>query len=246
LKKLKLIKLGDEMEIKIEKHYGNAVRSIMSKVNPIKKLLIKTNCTVHKYINMRAMEIVKQEGYEDIYRFFLKYMSQLNEGVTFADQDFKSTNHFYHYLEGKGLYGFSNALIECEKYYKMAINYAAAGDISKAVFYFGAACHLIQDSTVPHHVNNRLLKSHRAFEMWILEKLVSGYAFSTSDKSKRYEDISKYIKANALMSNNAYVKFRNIDNTEIRYTRISNKIIPEAESTTAGFMLDFYEAVFKK
>jgi phospholipase C len=82
--------------------------------------------------------------------------------------------------------------------------------------------------------------------MWILEKLVSGYAFSTSEKSKRYEDISKYIKANALMSNNAYVKFRNIDNTEIRYTKISNKIIPEAESTTAGFMLDFYEDVFKK
>lgn len=234
------------MERKIEKHYGNAVRSVMSKVNPIKKLLIKTNCTVHKYINIRAMEILKEEGNEEAYRFFLKYISQLNSGVVYADQDFKSTNHFYHYLEGRGLYGFSNALVECEKYYKKAINYSDAGDISKAVFYFGAACHLIQDSTVPHHVNNKLLKSHRSFEMWILKKLVSGYPFTMSETSKRYEDISKYIKANAYMSNDIYVKFKNIVDTETKYKRISNAIIPEAESTTAGFMLDFYETIVLK
>jgi phospholipase C len=47
------------------------------------------------------------------------------------------------------------------------------------------------------------------------------------------------------MSNNSYVKFRIIDNLEIRYERISNIIIPEAESTTAGFMLDFYDDLFR-
>lgn len=231
------------MEKKIEKHYGNAVRMLMARVNPIKKLLVKTYCTVHKYINIISMEILKEEGHEEEYRFFLEYVSELNKGVQFADQDFKSTNHFYHYAEEKGLYGFSNALLECKKYYKMAVNYAVAGDIPKSVFYFGAACHLIQDTTVPHHVNNKLLKSHRAFEMWILKKLVSGYPFETAEESKRYETIDKYIKANAIMSNNTYQKFKNITSTEINYSRISNMILPEAQRTTAGFMLDFYEDI---
>lgn len=233
------------MEKTVEKHYGNAVRSVMSRVNPIKKLLIKTYCTVHKYINIRGMEIIKEEGHEEEYRFFLKYVTELNRGVAYADQDFKSTNHFYHYSEQKGLYGFSNALLECKKYYNMAINYAKAGDISKSVFYFGAACHLIQDATVPHHVNNKLLKSHRAFEQWILKKLVGGYPFEMAEESKRYETIDEYIKSNAIMSNNAYVKFKNIKNIEINYSKISNIIIQEAESTTAGFMLDFYEDILQ-
>lgn len=234
------------MELKIEKHYGKAVRSIMSKVNPIKKLLIKTNCTVHKYINIRALEIIKEEGNEEAYRFYLKYLLELNEGVKYADQDFKSTNHFYHYLEGKGLYGFSNALEECKKYYKKSVNYFEAGDIKEAMFYFGAACHLIQDTTVPHHVNNKLLKSHRAFEMWILRRLVGGYPFNVASSSKRFDGISSYIKANALMSNSVYVKYNAIHDTEMKYKKISNIIVPEAESTTAGFMLDFYEDIVIK
>ena len=62
--------------------------------------------------------------------------------------------------------GFSNALEECKKYYNTTLNYTKAGDFNEALFYFGAACHLIQDATVPQHVNNKLLKSHRKFELW--------------------------------------------------------------------------------
>ncbi|AJA47625.1 putative phospholipase C [Clostridium pasteurianum DSM 525 = ATCC 6013] len=224
----------------IERNYGKAVRGVMATVNPIKKLLIKTYCTVHKYINIKAIEIIKHEGKEEIYRFFLKYINELNQGVMWADQDFKSTNHFYHFSEGKGLYGFSNALAECKKYYTMALNYAKAGDKSKAMFYFGAACHLIQDTTVPQHVNNNLLNSHRAFEMWILKKVVSGYNFNAAEESIRYGSLDKYIKSNALMSNDAYTVFNNTYDVEKRYRNLTNVIIVEAEKTTAGFMIDFY------
>lgn len=228
------------MEKLIERNYGKAVRGVMATVNPIKKLLIKTYCTVHKYINIKAIEIIGLEGNEEIYKFFLKYINELNQGVMWADQDFKSTNHFYHFSEGKGLYGFSNALEECKKYYKMAVNYAKAGDRRKSMFYFGAACHLIQDTTVPQHVNNNLLNSHRSFEMWILKKVVSGYGFDTANESKRYGSLHEYIKSNALMSNDAYTVFNNVLDIERRYKNITNVIITEAERTTAGFMIDFY------
>ncbi|WP_010239226.1 zinc dependent phospholipase C family protein [Clostridium arbusti] len=229
------------MERAIEKNYGKALRGVMATVNPIKKLLIKTYCTVHKYINIKAIEIIKHEGNEEIYGFFFKYIKELNDGAMWADQDFKSTNHFYHFSEGKGLYGFSNALTECKKYYKMAVNYSKAGDRSKAMFYFGAACHLVQDTTVPQHVNNNLLKNHRSFEMWILKKVVSGYNFEVGTESKRYESIDKYIKANAVMSNNTYMKFQGVIDVEKRYRSITNVIIVKAEETTAGFMIDFYK-----
>lgn len=224
----------------IEKNYGKAVRGVMATVNPIKKLLVKTYCTVHKYINIKAIEIIKNEGNEEIYKFFMKYIRELNQGAMWADQDFKSTNHFYHFSEGKGLYGFSNALVECKKYHAMAVNYAKAGDRLKAMFYFGAACHLIQDTTVPQHVNNNLLNSHRAFEMWILKKVVSGYSFDAGEESRRYESLDKYIKSNALMSNDAYTVFNNTYDVEKRYRNLTNVIIVEAERTTAGFMIDFY------
>lgn len=228
----------------IEKYYGNVVRSVMSKVNPIKKLIIKTYCTVHKYINIRAMEILKQNGYEDEYRFYLKYIMQLNKGAFYADQDFKSTNHFFHYELEKGLYGFSNALVECKKYYNLAINYARKGDIKKSVFYFGASCHLLQDTTVPQHVNNKLLKSHRAFENWILHRVTHGYSFYLTSEIKRRKSIDEYIKKNAVMSNRTYNKYQGIYDIDKKYTRISNEIIAEAESTTAGFMIDFYRKIF--
>lgn len=228
----------------IEKQYGRAVRRVMTTVNPIKKIIIKTKCTVHKYINIRAMEIIRREGYEEQYRFFLKYVNELNNGVMWADQDFKSTNHFYHYSEEKGLYGFSNALEECKKYHNAGLNYAKAGDLSEAVFYFGAACHLIQDATVPQHVNNRLLKSHRKFELWIRNRLAEGHNFTGAKDSKRRKSIEEYIKKNAVMSNNTYVRYSNILDIESRYSRITNIIIVEAEKTTAGFMLDFYDELF--
>ena len=109
------------MKRKLEKTYGSALKGVFYAVNPLKKKLLKTNCTVHKYINIRGLELLKIEGYEKEYKFFKKYIGNLNEGVSWADQDFKSSNHFYHFNKNKGLFGFSNALTECERYYKKAI-----------------------------------------------------------------------------------------------------------------------------
>lgn len=230
----------------IERNYGRAARRVMATVNPIKKVIIKTHCAVHKYINLRALEIIKLEGYEMEYAFFSNYVNELNEGVIWADQDFKSTNHFYHFSEEKGLYGFSNALLECKKYYKMAVNYYSAGDIRLSMFYFGAACHLVQDSTVPQHVNNRLLNNHRKFELWIRNKLSKGYIFDRATESNRYNSIDQYIKNNAIMANYTYVNYANIFDQEKRYNMIANAIIVQAEKTTAGLMLDFYNELIRK
>lgn len=229
------------MKEKIEKTYGEAVKKLFFAVNPLKKKIMKTNCTVHKFIMIRAIEILKNDGYKKQSNYFRNNIVNLNLGVSWADQDFKSSNHFYHVSKGRGLYGFSDALTECRKYYSESILKAKEGDCDKSIFYFGAACHLIQDVTVPQHVNNRLLKSHRRFEMWIISKLMSDYSFIATDRTVRYESLDQYIKNNAIMANSIYIKNLNIESRDKRYWKVASAILKEAQRTTSGFMLDYYD-----
>ena len=111
---------------RIEKHYGKTVRVFMNIANPVKKRIIKTNCFVHKYINARAVDVLKDENYE-AFEFFNKYIGWLDFGVYWADQDFKSSNHFFYLHREKGMYGFSNALHECEKQYNLAVHCVKEG-----------------------------------------------------------------------------------------------------------------------
>ena len=233
------------MKKKIETTYGKTLQGLMFAVNPVKKAVLKTHCTVHKYINMRAIDILKNDRYVEQYNFFKEYIKPLNLGVTWADQDLKSSNHFFHAEKSRGLYGFSDALSECRKYYKKAEGLLKNREIERAVFYFGAACHLVQDVTVPHHVSNRLLKSHRRFELWIIARLMSDYSFEAESGLKRYESLDKYITNNAAMANQAHEKYESIYNLEERYSKLAGEIIKEAQRTTAGFMLDFYDEVRK-
>jgi phospholipase C len=234
------------MRERFEKTYGKTLRGMMYAVNPIKKKIIKTHCTIHKFINMQAIEILRNEGYLKEYEYFKNHIKPLNEGVSWADQDFKSSNHFYHFSRGKGLYGFSDALTECKRYYNKSLAYIKVGEIDKAMFFLGAACHLVQDMTVPHHVNNRLLDSHRGFEVWIIKRFMSDYTFLIDKGIVRYKTIDDYIKSNALMANNVYLKHLHIKDTEERYGQMSAIIIKEAQNSTAGFLLDYYENIHKK
>jgi phospholipase C len=230
----------------VEKTYGKALRGIFHAVNPVKKMVMKTHCTVHKFINIQGIEILRNEGYNEAYDFYKGHIRALNLGVTWADQDLKSSNHFYHYKSGKGLYGFSDALTECKKYYGRAQGYMDAGDADKAMFWLGAACHLIQDTNVPQHVNNKLLKSHRRFELWIIGRLMSDYTFATDHGMKRFESLKEYIINNAKEANSTYMRYKDIAVRDERYHKVAAAILHEAQRVTAGVMLDFYETTVLK
>ncbi|MBU3110356.1 zinc dependent phospholipase C family protein [Clostridium lacusfryxellense] len=233
------------MKKRIESTYGKTLRGLMITVNPIKKRIMKTHCIVHKFINIQAIEILKNKEYNEAHSFYKMYVKELNNGVTWADQDFKSSNHFYHHVKGTGLYGFSNALAEFEKYYKCALRFMKAGDTRQALFYFGAACHLIQDATVPQHVNNKLLKNHRNFELWIIGKLMSDYSFPVTNEIIKEDKLGDYIKNNALFASKTHNANVNIKDKEDRYNKVSSLIIQRAQKTTAGLMLNFYDEIKK-
>ena len=80
---------------RLENVCSTALSGTLKVVNPIKKTIIKTNCEVHLFIQKNALDILKHSKYIDEYNLFMKYLPQINRGLVWADQDFKSYFHFY-------------------------------------------------------------------------------------------------------------------------------------------------------
>lgn len=81
---------------KFESAYQKFLVSAFWILNPFKKIIIKTECQVHVHINQHALTILKNDKHMAEYRFFSNTINKINEGAVWADQDFKSSNHFYH------------------------------------------------------------------------------------------------------------------------------------------------------
>lgn len=228
---------------KVELTYGRAVKKLMNITNPIKKALMKTHCVTHKFINNNAIKILNNESLYDVSIFMKKYIHFINDGVVWADQDYKSSNHFYNVDTLKGLYGFSNLLNEFKKYYRTAMFYLEKADIEKCMFYVGVCLHLIQDSTVPQHGSGDLFRGHRNFELWIISKLDEEDKFKVQTGIKRFNKIEDYIIRNIVFSQKINCRFKGIVDTEERYMNISCNILRRAHETTAGFLIDIYEKI---
>lgn len=232
------------MKKRIESTYSNTMKVFLYMVNPIKKKVKRTDCVVHKFINLEALDMLKSEGYDKEYSFFKKYEESLNKGVVWADSDFKSTNHFYHHEEGNGLYGFSNAFTECTRYYNTAICYAKNKEYEKSMFFLGAACHLIQDSTVPAHAK-RKLRNHKGFETYVISEVTNGYKHHIRHGVLTFKSPEEFIMENTKYAVAVEKKFQNLRNKDERFSKITEKVLLRANQTTAGFLLMFYEN-FKK
>lgn len=228
---------------RVELTYGRAVKKLMDITNPIKKILMKTHCVTHKFINNNSIQIINNESLYDVSIFMKKYLDVINDGVVWADQDYKSSNHFYNVDTLKGLYGFSNLLNEFRKYYRTAMFYLDKKDIDKCMFYVGVCLHLIQDSTVPQHGSVDLFKEHRNFELWIISKIYDEDRFKTHTGIKRFGDIESYIINNIVFSQKVNNKYKNIIDRDDRYSCIANEILKRAHETTAGFLIDIYDRI---
>lgn len=230
----------------IESSFGSIARTFMRAANPFKKFAFKTPCLMHRFINIQAIHILENEGYTKEADFFRKYIKTINEGATWIDQDFKSTNHFYHFEEKDGLYGFSNAYLEAEKYREKLNNYIKINNITRSLFYLGVILHLTQDMTVPQHVNNKLLESHRDYEQWILKNAWDEVDYKVKSGIIRYPSLKTYFDENATETMRVYKELNAEKEKEKVYEQMSLILVARAQKATAGILLDFYEKVYKE
>jgi len=228
----------------IETTYDRFLKTLFGIANPIKKTIIKTQCKVHKSINISALEILKNDRYMPEYHFFKEYIGDINEGAKWADSDFKSTHHFYNPYKKKGLYGRKNALELCTEYYETALKLWEKEKYNKSLFFLGAALHIIQDMVIPQHANIRLLDNHRQYESYVKRTYDYIDDFQVENGAYILNKIDYYVKFNARVALKVYKRFKNIKDDEHRFYRITRCALPLAKRTTAGAMILFYYDIF--
>lgn len=191
------------------------------------------------------MKILKNDQYLDAFNFFSSYIFNINKGAVWADQDFKSSNHFYrpHKHELTGLYGRKSAIELGVHYYLRALVFWRTGNFDDSLFYFGAALHIIQDMTVPQHANIRLLNNHRQYETFVKDTYKFVDVFRAEQGAYILNSISSYIKFNARTAIKVYKKYKVIEDDEKRFYHITKCTLPLAERTTAGAMVMFYKDI---
>ncbi|MBC8587870.1 zinc dependent phospholipase C family protein [Paratissierella segnis] len=231
---------------KFETTYDGFLKLSFSAMNPIKKVIINTHCKVHIFINAHAIIILKTDKYLPQYRFFNNYLNDINEGSVWADQDFKSSNHFYNPYKKRGMYGRKSAMDLGVEYYNNASDLWNKGKFNESMFYLGASLHIIQDMTVPQHANIRLLNNHRQYENFIKQTYSLMEEYNVKNGAYLLTSIEDYIEFNARVAIRIYKKFKNIKDDSTRFYKIARCGISLAERTTAGAMVMFYKDVINE
>ena len=229
---------------RFEATYDRVLNTVFSITNPFKKAMIKTQCEVHKSININALRILRNDEYFQEYHFFNNHISEINKGAVWADQDYKSSNHFYNPFKKKGLYGRKDAMDLGRDYFYNALSFLILGELNESMFYLGAALHIIQDMTVPQHANIRLLDNHRQYETYIKQSYHYIQEFKIKEGTYILDSIEDYIRFNTRIAIRIDRHFRNIDDEEERFYRIARCGLPLAQRTTAGALVTFYKDMF--
>lgn len=226
----------------LENAYAAALSGTFKMVNPIKKSVIKTDCEVHLFIQENALEILKNQGYNKEYELFKEFMPQINKGLVWADQDFKSYHHFYNPKEQRGKFGYDdNAMTVAKSYYNRALKYIAMHNYERGMFYFGAACHIIQDLTIPQHAKGKLLDNHRQFEVYVKSNYKKIKRFKSTGTPIIFDSVQEYVNHNSMSALNVDYMYANIDDTTTQFYLTAIKCITLAQRSSAGCMIMLYK-----
>lgn len=230
----------------IESTYSYLLTKILTLIDPVKKSIKKTECLVHVYINNKALNVLLNDGYIKEFNLFNSFITSLNKGVVWADQDFKSANHFYHPVKKRGLYGRKNAMELALEYHDKALKYWSMKKYKKSMFYFGATLHLIQDMTVPQHANIKLLDNHHQYEKYVSKSYDNIKEFKINSGAYILDSVEDYIRFNSRVALKIYRKFKHIKDDDERFYRTTRCSLPLATRTTAGALALFYKETKEK
>lgn len=228
---------------RIETTYNSILNRVFAILNPIKKSVKKTECKVHIFLNEHALDILLEGKYIKEYNLFNSYIWNIQEGAVWADQDFRSSSHFYNPFKKRGLYGRKNAMDLATDYYKESINNWKYGDKKMGMFYLGAALHIIQDMTVPQHANIRLLDDHHQYESYVKKIYKDLEGFNSLREPYILDSIDDYVRFNTRVALKVHRRFEKIKEDNCRFFRIIKCTLALAKRTSAGVFLMFYKDV---
>lgn len=199
--------------------------------------------TTHEFCNRQGLSILRNDGFGEYADFLQSYGRELDLGVIWADKGWKNAHHYYDPATGRGLWPFASALRVFDIYYQTALYFASQSKFDKAVFFVGAAAHLVQDLCVPHHARAKLLDGHKQFEIWVQERC-AGYA--VIDRGVYCEDrpAALLLAANANAAADYFDWVRH-EGDMTRFHQVAAAMLANAQRTTAGLLRHFAEEAAK-
>jgi phospholipase C len=195
----------------------------------------------HQFLNSQAIEILRNDGYEDYARILEYYINDLNKGVNWADIGWKNITHYFNPEKGKGMLKFANAIDETVLYFNKAARYWREGKFNRSMFYLGAAAHIVQDMCVPHHATNKVSSGHRRYEQWV-RKRYTHYAVYEGGNYERFDSPPEFAIANAKIAFSYRDKVK-LACTYKSYHKTTLVIVPLAQLSTAEFFHYFLKHV---
>lgn len=194
-------------------------------------LATKVNCPTHWFINEAALEILSTAGYKTDSNFIFPFRDDLQNGVAWADFGYKNISHFFNPETKKGIFGFASAACNFIHYLNKATQKNSQGNLKDAMFYLGAAAHLLQDVCVPHHSCGFLFDGHKEYEQWVEQNFMN-YLFYTDVIEDHFKKPFQLLFSNAVTSANS-INLVTTDN-KANYCQATNLLLPLAEYSTAG------------
>lgn len=200
--------------------------------------------TTHLFCNRQGIKILKNDGKKKHALFLNSQIDNLNRGVIWADKGWK---YFSHYLEPKvenGYGPYPNAKQECKYYFDKAMHFWSSNNIKKAMFFLGAAVHLVQDLCVPHHSAGTAFCGHKEYEKWV-QGYYSSYEVLSGGIYNFYENAGEWVEHNANISR-VYYPYVSFIRSRRSYDMSTKVLLPLAQRTTAGFLSYFLEVAKDK
>ena len=112
------------------------------------------------------------------------------------------------------------------------------------MFYFGASCHIIQDLTIPQHAKGKLLDNHRQFELYVKSNYKKIKRFKSYEEPLILNSVDEYANYNSLNALKIDYIHRNINDLNTKFYLIALNAIKLAQTSTAGYMIMFYNDLF--
>ncbi|MDR3566007.1 MAG: zinc dependent phospholipase C family protein [Negativicutes bacterium] len=189
-------------------------------------------CVTHQFCNQSALAIMECGGNKEEAELIRPFLAQINEGIVWADGGYRNITHFFNPLTQKGLWNLPSAAAGFRQFIRQAIKYGQKANLAKAMFYTGAAVHLLQDICVPHHSCNLLFSGHAEYEHWVEGKLDDYPLLPENKRLAVGENFMNMFFKNALLSTE-YIDFVAERATEREYKIATAILLPLAQYSTA-------------
>lgn len=189
--------------------------------------------STHVFCNQQGRVILFNDGYKQIAQLFNRFSNELDKGVIWADQLWRSMAHHYNPETGRGVWFWPNSAQKCSAYLKKAFMFWRQGKHTKAMFFIGAATHLVQDACVPHHAYCQMFDGHLDYERWVKErkhyyKINSGGLYNLGHTPE------EWIRANARVARKYYDYVKSPGSDEF-YHQATVLLLLLTQRSTAGF-----------